>query len=165
MKLLQLIAPFIIAICPMAHAASHTWSGAGGDRKWSNPENWLLGGAPGSTETDATLLFPANASTKQPIDDVVGLIISQLQITGGGYIFSGSNAATLTFSGAAGDNFLVTNGNNGGGTQISSSLPIVLNATSRFTTDGSMLIDTVIKGAGGFTTNGNITFYGNGANT
>ena len=165
MKLLQLIAPFIIAICPMAHAASHTWSGAGGDRKWSNPANWLLGGAPGSAETDATLLFPANASTKQPIDDVVGLIISQLQITGGGYIFSGSNAATLTFSGAPGDNFLVTNGNNGGGTQISSSLPIVLNATSRFTTDGSMLIDTVIKGAGGFTTNGNITFYGNGANT
>ena len=91
-------------------ASPHTWSGAGGDRLFSNPANWASGGAPVAGEI-ATLIFPTNG-TAEAIVNVTNLTVFHLEIqqdltlrgtnnidltlyTGGDVLITAPNSVTL----------------------------------------------------------------------
>ena len=71
----------------------HIWTGSGGDRFWSNANNWQDGNAPISGEGAAFLRFPAMAAGALPLlNDIKGkLTISDLWL-GGNVTLSGNDA-------------------------------------------------------------------------
>src|SRR5436190_1151358 len=62
-----------------AATTTHVWSGAGGDSLFSNPANWLSGGAPAVGAT-VILRFPPGGST-QAIVNVPNLAAQEISIT------------------------------------------------------------------------------------
>ncbi|HEV8268743.1 MAG TPA: autotransporter-associated beta strand repeat-containing protein, partial [Thermoanaerobaculia bacterium] len=76
-------------------AASHTWSGAGGNANWSTPANWSSGGAPTMGETNVALTFPASPASYVSNNDVTGLSVSGITVSDNGYGISGA-PMTLT---------------------------------------------------------------------
>jgi fibronectin-binding autotransporter adhesin len=161
-------ATFLLLVsAPTARAGGHTWSGAGINDLWSNPANWSSGGVPSAAESHPlTLVFPDDATSKTPIDNIPSLVVDVLTINGVGYNLGGLNAASLTFTGVRGYN-LISTGTNTGANQINSSLPLVLSATIDVLTGGSqtLKIASVISGAGGLSVYGQIDLSGTAANT
>lgn len=84
---------FVSSFLPFANAATHTWTGASGDGKWSTAANWS-GGAPTAGEAaSVVLVFPA-AGSKNTQNDIANLTVDQIQITGDNYVISATGAAT-----------------------------------------------------------------------
>ena len=68
-----------------------TWTGAGNNNLWSNPNNWSLG-VPVAGEA---LLFPVTAQQKYNVNDLpVGFRVGEIDLVGSGYGISG-NAIVL----------------------------------------------------------------------
>lgn len=89
------VAGLLIAVllATPARASTVTWTGGGSDSLWSNPANWA-GGVPVDGDS---LVFPANASRRAAVNDLVGLVVASMTIdapSAGGYDLSG-NAFTL----------------------------------------------------------------------
>jgi hypothetical protein len=77
--------------------AAHTWSGGGGaNANWSNPLNWAGNSAPAANET-VDLTFPAVAGNLANTDNVSGLVVHSLTLTGGSYHIGGSSGVSLAF--------------------------------------------------------------------
>ena len=107
-----------------AAGSTLTWTGGGADSNWSTPANW----SPAVTPNDnVSLAFPAVASRKTNSNDIVGLSLISLSITGGDYAISG-----LSISLSGGFSFDGT----GAGADPSFANAIVLTGAPSFTSSG-----------------------------
>ena len=82
------------------HAANRTWTGAGGDGKWSTPANWG-GTVPGTGD----LLIFSGTTGQSNTNDLNGLTLGGLRFATGGFRLYGNPLAALTSSAGG----LVTN--------------------------------------------------------
>lgn len=139
---------------PVTKADTHTWHGTGffGNitRTWSDPFNWN-GGVPSTNEEPPIILvFPDSASEKLTTNDLAGLVVDEIRITGNNYTLSGKgggNIVTLRNGG------LVSS--TGAGNKISSSLSLQLSNGRNFNefsvaTNQTLRIESLLRGAGGF---------------
>lgn len=139
---------------PVATAATHTWNGTGffGNitRTWSDPFNWT-GGAPSTNEASpVVLVFPDTATEKLSTNDIAGLVVDEIRITGSNYTLFGrgsGNIVTLRNGG------LVSS--TGSGNKFNSSLSLQLSNgrnPNEFSvgTNQTLRIESVLRGAGGF---------------
>lgn len=83
----------VVAITP-SDAATYTWTGAGSDTLWSNPDNWtcnqtINNGYPSSS--GATAAFPANASGTVTLDRIYAVGTVKLDQTGYDLVFESTN--------------------------------------------------------------------------
>ncbi len=108
--------------------ATFTWSGGGKDSNWSTPANWVGNKAPSVSDGPAVddLFFPAVTSPGTPTDDIVGLNINSLTLSGGGYTLASANGAQLTLGSptVSGSGSLTVNG----GVSDIIALDLVMNA-------------------------------------
>ena len=112
--------------------STYTWTGGGVNSNWSTGANWQGGVAPTSA---STLVFGSGESRLTNIDDISGLSVAEIELSGG-YSISGS-AITVTGSGGVGiDSQTGTNAFNN---------PITLGASLTFMEDAGQLIGTVKK--------------------
>lgn len=139
---------------PIASAATHTWNGTGffGNitRTWSDPFNWT-GGAPSTNEAPPVILvFPDTATEKLSTNDLAGLVVDEIRITGSNYTLFGKNPGNIvTLAGGA----LVSS--TGSGNKIHSSLSLQLSSGRNINeisvaTNHTLRIESVLRGAGGF---------------
>ncbi|HEX2746945.1 MAG TPA: autotransporter-associated beta strand repeat-containing protein, partial [Verrucomicrobiales bacterium] len=147
--------------CPL-EAATHTWTGAGGNSLWSNAANWA-GGKPTSSESGGTnVVFGSGTAS---VCDIVGLTVDQIHFTGGGNTLSGTT--TLGLSGAtAFVNILSDTGTN----TIAATLPMVISGQNCFVdvVAGSLTLANNVsgtvglrkRGAGTCTITGNNSYTG-----
>lgn len=77
-----------------AAADTCTWTGTS-TNLWSNGANWIGCDNGGVPENGDTLIFPAAAANTTNTNDLIGLNLNEIIITGGSYSLSG-NALTLT---------------------------------------------------------------------
>ena len=159
-----LLALLTILTAGPASAATHTWKGSGVSTLWSYAGNWTSGLAPTAAESNVVLNFPATAFTSS-VDDITGLFVSTMNVTGPGYVFSGLGGAKLTLI----ENGLISDPGLVQLTTISSSLPIVLGGaiTPVVLSSGNLTILSVISGGGALVRSGlgNFTLGGSTANT
>ena len=87
----------LLAGAGLAHAGSHTWSGAV-NNSWSNAGNWSAGGAPQFGEPNITLIFPAVATRYAATNGVGNYAIDSIVFEGSNYSLGGYGI-TLTGSG------------------------------------------------------------------
>ncbi len=139
---------------PIASAATHTWNGTGffgnTTRTWSDPFNWT-GGAPSTNEAPPVILvFPDTATEKLSTNDLAGLVVDEIRITGSNYTLFGKNPGNIvTLAGGA----LVSS--TGSGNKIHSSLSLQLSSGRNINeisvaTNQTLRIESVLRGAGGF---------------
>src|SRR5213075_1474788 len=90
--LLSLVAA-AFALARLAHASTHTWTGATSNL-WSVPGNWMEGTTP-MGDASAALVFPASG-TNAPANDLSSLTIQSITITGSpNNVSLSGNAITL----------------------------------------------------------------------
>jgi autotransporter-associated beta strand protein len=65
------------------------WTGAGSNSNWSNPANWQGGVAPTSA-ANPDLVFPSGALRLNNTNDIAGLVVRSLTVSGSNYILGGS---------------------------------------------------------------------------
>src|SRR6478735_8611137 len=82
-----------LACVSTATAATHSWTGAAGNGKWSTAGNWS-GGAPVVGEAANVILQFPPAGSKFSTNDIAGLTIDQIQISGDSYRLAGLDAGT-----------------------------------------------------------------------
>ena len=139
---------------PIARAATHTWNGTGffgnTTRTWSDPFNWT-GGAPSTNEAPPVILvFPDTATEKLSTNDLAGLVVDEIRITGSNYTLFGKNPGNIvTLASGA----LVSS--TGSGNKIHSSLSLQLSSGRNINefsvaTNQTLRIESVLRGAGGF---------------
>lgn len=89
----HLLLTLLIITAPASYAGSHTWSGAV-DGAWSTPGNWSSGGRPTNGEPNLQILFPISATRYNSTNNLAGLEIQNLTITGSGYVIEGFGVGT-----------------------------------------------------------------------
>jgi len=139
---------------PIANAATHTWIGTGffGNitRTWSDPFNWN-GGVPATNEEPPIILvFPDTASEKLSTNDLAGLVVDEIRITGSNYTLFGRGAGNIVTLRNGG---LVSS--TGSGNKFNSSVSLQLsngrNANEfSVATNQTLRLESVLRGAGGF---------------
>jgi fibronectin-binding autotransporter adhesin len=92
-----------LAIVQSTYAGSHTWSGANGTL-FNNPGNWSYGGVPTNGEQNVYLYFPAGATHYSCSNNIVGLTVTGIGISGDNYGLIGNpincaSGAYITVSG------------------------------------------------------------------
>jgi hypothetical protein len=99
----------LLAMPRLGIAATCTWTGgAPADNFWSTAANWdNCGGAHAIPQNGDDLVFPAGAARDLALDDIPGLSVHTVQVTGlptglSYAIHSASNAIVLTVTGGAG---------------------------------------------------------------
>ena len=143
--LCQVLAFLLTAVSPI-HSSSHTWKGSADSNLWSHAANWTSGVPPTAAETNVKLIFPATTFLN-PVQDIVGLKVDTMTVTGGPYTFSGLGGAKLNLTGIGNESFI--NSSSGFTTTVASSLPVVLGGVFvRFSnTSGNLAINSVISGS------------------
>ena len=148
---LALLVGAVTAINPAA-AGTHTWHGEGffGNKtlKWSDPFNWD-GGAPAAGEDNLVLIFPPDTDTFVT-NDIAGLVVNQIQITGTNYVLhgvGGGTSLTVLGNGPFLSDFQVTGASN----SIAPSLSIILSDTVSFSvpTNKTFTVKSILSGMGG----------------
>ena len=101
----------VLAGIPLARAAADTctWTGTV-SANWSNGGNWSGCDNGGVPENGDTLVFPASASNKTNNNDLVGLDLDEIRISGTDYVIGG-NALTISPSINSVMQFTNTSGN------------------------------------------------------
>ncbi len=160
----------LLMLVDSARAATHTWTGAMGDGRWSTAGNWS-GGAPAAGEAAiVTLVFPV-AGSKLSTNDIAGLTIDQIQISGDSYRIAGWGAGTnvtLRSGSALSSTFFIT----GAGAVLTNfnfmlSTNFIANASASVSPGDTATFRCRFTGPGGFIkrANGTLILDGNAANT
>jgi autotransporter-associated beta strand protein len=158
-KLIMAIALGAIAGTQPTFAGWHTWGGLA-NANLSYGGNWTFGGAPTNGEQNVYLYFPLGASTYTVSNNMNGLVISGIGISGDNYditgnplVFGGTNQPSITDSGNL-NGFWA---------------PVVLqtNITVNVSAGVNFYMNGAISGAGGLTTTGpgTLVFNGTDVNT
>jgi fibronectin-binding autotransporter adhesin len=125
---------------------------------WTNPTNWT-GGAPSSAESDVRLVFPAGVANLTNINDLNGLNVKSIELSGNGYTITGNSivlgAKGITDSSVAG---LDTIG-------LDLVLPAGKHTLAASQLGATLRIDGTLSGAGGLTKTGKGVVSLSGANT
>jgi autotransporter-associated beta strand protein len=80
----------IVAAVPVK-AGKHVWTGAGANNNWSLPANWQGNTPPVSGEAaPVTLWFPPGAARIANVNDIGGLVVDEIFLTGSGYRLDGA---------------------------------------------------------------------------
>ena len=79
-----------------AQASTHVWTGNGQGNYWSEPANWQAANAPQSGEAAVVLTFPPGGTQLTSTNDLAGLQLDQLTLSGTGYLLAGTNALSLS---------------------------------------------------------------------
>ena len=134
-------------------SSTYTWTGGGVNSNWSTGANWQGGVAPTSA---STLVFGSGESQLTNIDDISGLSVAEIELSGG-YSISG-DAITVTGSGGVGiDSQTGTNAFND---------PITLGASLTFTQDaGQLKLGGMVTGSQNLTKDGVGTLVLGGVNS
>ncbi len=106
-----ILSPILVGLPPAKAAVDTcTWTGTA-SANWSNGGNWSGCDNGGVPENGDTLVFPASASNKTNNNDLVGLDLDEIRISGTDYVISGN---ALTISPAINNvmQFTNTSGNN-----------------------------------------------------
>jgi fibronectin-binding autotransporter adhesin len=143
----------IVALTQSLQATTHTWNGEGffGNKTltWSDPFNWNEFSAPTNGEANLVLIFPPDTDTFVT-NDIGGLVVEQIQISGTNYLFQGAGAGTsLTIVGSG--PFLADVQVTGASNSIAQSLGLVLSNTVSFSvpTNKTFTVKSVMSGTGG----------------
>ena len=89
-----MLALLSVFFAPWSPAATHTWTGASGDGKWSTAGNWS-GGAPVAGEAAPVILqFPV-AGAKFATNDLANLTLDRIQISGDNYRIAASGVGAV----------------------------------------------------------------------
>jgi fibronectin-binding autotransporter adhesin len=141
-----------------ASAASYTWNGEGffgnKTRTWSDPFNWDGGVAPSTNDATISLVFP-NDDDVNTTNDIAGLVVDSLSVSGTNYTFYGRNGGTnLTIYGSA--PFFTDLSITGTNTRFSSSFNLILSNEVNFNvaTNRTFIVDGLLRGSGGFRKSG-----------
>src|SRR5215831_12091002 len=144
-----------------AQAGSHTWSGAV-NGNWSVAGNWSAGGVPIAGESPLQLTFPANVNRYTCTNDVAGLQVDAMTLSGLMYTICGVAGKPLTLKG--GTNIVSTDLNT-----LDTSLALVLQNTNYISvaTNKQLTIQSPISGSGSLAKigAGQLSFTGLPANT
>src|SRR5262249_52954573 len=87
MRGVRRMAALLAVSATIADAASHTWTGGGGNASWSTTSNWNAA-APTVGEANVDLTFPSVAN-KTAMNDLVGLAVRSISVTSGSYFLTG----------------------------------------------------------------------------
>jgi hypothetical protein len=128
-----------------SQAATHTWTGGGTTGQWSDAPNWQGNSAPQPGESGVVLVFPVGTSRLSSTNDVTGLAVTQLVLTGTNYVLTGTNALILSPTGA--DSIAAAGSSN------RVALPLVLQATNSLSvaTNAALTLAGRLSGPGAFT--------------
>jgi fibronectin-binding autotransporter adhesin len=148
---LVLAAAALTAPLPSAFADLHTWAGLGITGNWSLPANWAANNPPSAGEAaPVILIFPPGASRLTNTNNLAGLVVDGLSLTGNGYTLHGSGSGTnLTLH----DNGVNTIFVNSTGNTLASTLNLTLAGTVQFNISGSLTNSAKLLGSGGFAKN------------
>ena len=109
--------------------ATFTWTGLS-NSSWANGANWSGGVAPSTTDLPLDdLVFPGGAANTNPTDDVAGLTVNSLTVSGSGYTLNAAAGVTLTLGDptvSGSGSLIVGSGVTGG--QIDKGMDVVLAA-------------------------------------
>lgn len=95
---LALVAVWLAALVGRpSHAASLTWTGAAGTL-WSSPGNWQPSGVPANGDI---LMFPPAAGLTSNTNDLNGLALDRIDLTGDGYVLGGNAITVATIRSAS----------------------------------------------------------------
>lgn len=160
-----------VLTCLSASAATYTWHGEGffGNKTlaWSDPFNWAGGVAPSTSDPAIHLVFP-NDTDFNTTNDIAGLVIESLTVSGTNYTFYGRNGGTnLTILGSA--PFLIDVSITGTNTRFASSFNLTLSNEVIFNVaaNRTLIVDGLVGGSGSLTKAGPgvMRLSGGGANT
>src|SRR5687768_467297 len=145
-KLIHISVALLCAALTHVNAGIHVWSGAGGSA-WNSDFNWSSGGKPAVGEAPPVILIFPPAGAKLTTNNIPGLFIDQMQVTGDNYRFGTAAGAVFTFNTNAPSAV-----SNAPSCHTTFNGDVVLIGTA--TIDGSSSFDTVtfmgaISGAGG----------------
>lgn len=131
-----------------ALAGTHTWTGAGTSGYWSTAANWA-GGAPTAGEVaPVVLVFPSGAARLANTNNISGLTLHGMTISGAGYTLHGAGGGSnITFATYSGVDYYVTANNN----LLANSLIISLSGSPLLSVSGALRIQSKLTGSGGFT--------------
>src|SRR6266481_5971750 len=94
-KNLAFIVLALVAGIHLLRADTHTWAGAGITGNWSIPANWQANNPPSTSESaPVVLIFPSGAARLSNTNNIGGLIIHGLTISGTGYNLHGVGVGT-----------------------------------------------------------------------
>ncbi|MBA2227575.1 sialidase family protein, partial [Thermogemmata fonticola] len=139
--------------------ATFIWTGSGGNNNWSNPANWQGGVAPTSA-ANPDLVFQTGASRLNTNNDISGLVVRSITISGSNYNLGG-NAIQLA------GNVFVGNGATGNritfNTNLTTAVAVMVGTSAELTISGQISGNTAANltklGAGTLTLSGNNTAY------
>jgi len=139
----------LFAITSLTQADTHTWSGAGISGYWSLPANWQGNNPPSAAESaPVVLIFPSGASRLTNTNNLSGLLVHGLTISGNGYTLHGSGAGTnITLTSSV---FLTGFFFSGVNNVLGSTLNISLAGLPALSVSGNLLVQSRLLGTGGF---------------
>jgi hypothetical protein len=82
--------PLLEALEDRVTPTTNIWTGLGFNSKWSTVNNWSLARVPNSSDD---LVFNSTGLQKSNTDDIIGLSVKSITISGAGYTLGGSNPA------------------------------------------------------------------------
>ena len=97
---LYYILPALLLGASASSSATHTWKGSSASTSWGTATNWTSGVAPTAVEANVKLVFPASTFTTT-VNNIPGLKVDDITITGGNYSFAATGGGTLTFTGVS----------------------------------------------------------------
>src|SRR5215472_14766527 len=141
----------------IAQAGSHTWSGVN-SAYFNNASNWSYGGAPTNGEQNVYLYFPSGASRYTCQNNISGLVVTGIGISGDNYSINGNSISFV----ATGQPFLTSSGS---ANAIDTSLIINTNVNVNVSAGQILALSAPISGGGGLTTVGAGTVLFNGVDS
>jgi autotransporter-associated beta strand protein len=109
-----ILAALIVVQFRSTSAATHSWTGAAGDGRWSTAFNWANSTPPAAGEAASVIVqFPV-AGTRHTTNDIPNLTLDVIQISGDNYILAatgGGMNVTLRSSAGLSSTFFITGAN------------------------------------------------------
>ncbi len=159
MKIRYAVLSAVLAIAQPAFAGTHVWSGASGNKFWSDPANWSSGGAPSINEAAPVIIEIPAAISGATTNNIFGLKIDLLRMLGSGQTIRTASGGTITLRGGNS----ITNVHSAGVNYIDTT--ITLEGTNRIVSPVSFNFLGSVIGSGGLETEGTVRFGAAAANT